>query len=119
MVFGAKPSSLCRPITRDNQRQLHKEALQWRQAMALRHYITAVETAGLGASQTASLLAFQEWLARARSYADTIDPIARSQAAAVPPYPEPATYDRISCVFLDYDDPAEADQVLQKEPWRR
>jgi hypothetical protein len=103
------------------RRQLELEARQWRRAQALRDYIAAVEKTGPESSRATqgSEPHFRTWLAWANSYIDSLDPIAQGQAGTTPAYPGPKVYERIPSVFLDYDDPAEADRVLQKEPWRK
>jgi hypothetical protein len=96
------------------RRQLEFEARAWRRAEILRAYLATAEKAAQGA-----LGEFREWVAWARVYADSLDPIAQGKAGVSPPYPEPVKYDHLPRIYLEHDDPAEADRILQKEPWRR
>lgn len=103
------------------QRQLEFEARQWRRAMALREYLSAVERGRPEVRMPTTSKdesKFHAWLAWAKSYADSLDPITQDRAGTTPPYPEPPALDRIPGIFLDFDDPAEAEAAMEKEPWR-
>jgi len=101
------------------QRQLQIEARLWRRAQGLRDYISAVERAGFGSSRACfeTIEAWLDWIAWAKTYVDSADPIAQGKAGSTPPYPEPKEITEIPRVFLDYDDPAEADKVLRERRW--
>ncbi len=105
------------------RKQLAQEARRWRRAQALRDYIVAVERAGFTASRQSleSEAAWQKWVEWAKRYINSLDPITRGEAGATPPYPEPRAIKDVPGIYLDYDDPAEADRELQRHSywWHR
>jgi len=101
------------------QRQLQLDARMWRRAQGLRDYVSAVERAGFVSGRACfdSMEAWLAWIAWAKVYVDSVDPIAQGKAGLTPPYPEPKEITEIPRLFLDYDDPAEADKVLRERRW--
>jgi hypothetical protein len=104
-----------------SRRQLEVEARNWRRAQNLRQYITAVEAAGQDASRNthSSKSGFDEWITWAKSQIELLDPISTGEACTMPPEPQPKVYSEIPKIYLEFDDPVEAEKALEREPWRR
>jgi hypothetical protein len=94
------------------RKQLHIEARAFRQATTLWEYLAAAESARFPAAskQFASEEEWTAWLVWVKSYVASVDPIKSGIAGTCPPYPEPRQIDHVPFIYLQFDDPEEAER---------
>jgi len=97
------------------KKKLFKDMRVWQRAKALREYIDAIEDHGVVKGVSEGQL--EEWLAWARNYADSLDPIKQRLALTDPPFPEGKEIIGIPWFYLEYDDPEEAERDRARKPY--
>lgn len=100
------------------KKQLIRESRQWHRAESLRDYVSAVKNAGYQSGQAfESEASWNEWLIWASDYIDSLNPITSGETGQSPPYPEEKEITEVPSVYLDYDDPKEAEEKVSKYWW--